>query len=58
MMAELIPLLPKEKILAHFNKSSELAENLLSSLQDNDILFVKGSRGTRMDKIVDKLINN
>ena len=58
MMAELIPLLPKEKILGQFNKSSELAENLLSSLQDNDILFVKGSRGTRMDKIVDKLINN
>ena len=58
MMAELIPLLPKEKILGQFNKSSELAENLLSSLQDNDILFVKGSRGTRIDKIVDKLINN
>lgn len=57
MMGELIPLLPKEKILGHFKKSDELAENLLSFLQDGDILFVKGSRGTRMDKIVDKLIN-
>ena len=58
MMAELIPLLPKEKILGYFNKSDDLAQNLLSFLQDNDILFIKGSRGTRMDKIVDKLINN
>ena len=57
-MAELIPLLPKEKILGYFNKSDDLAQNLLSFLQDNDILFIKGSRGTRMDKIVDKLINN
>lgn len=57
MMSELIPLLPKEKILGHFNQSSELAENLLSFLQDGDILFIKGSRGTRMDKLVDKLNN-
>ena len=39
-----------------FTTSEELASQIFAFLQDGDILFVKGSRGIRMEKIVNKLL--
>ncbi|MDH3327229.1 MAG: UDP-N-acetylmuramoyl-tripeptide--D-alanyl-D-alanine ligase [Gammaproteobacteria bacterium] len=40
----------------HFNSKTELSEYLLPRLNDKSVLLIKGSRGMRMEKIVQKLI--
>ncbi len=43
------------KQVRHYKTSQDAAEDLFSSLQQDDVLLVKGSRGIRMDTIVRKL---
>ena len=43
------------KQVRHYKTSLEAAEDLSSSLQRDDVLLIKGSRGIRMDTIVQKL---
>jgi UDP-N-acetylmuramoyl-tripeptide--D-alanyl-D-alanine ligase len=41
-----------------FPDSSTASQEIESFLNDDDILYLKGSRGTRMEKIIEKLTNN
>jgi UDP-N-acetylmuramoyl-tripeptide--D-alanyl-D-alanine ligase len=41
-----------------FDHSEEAANYLASSIKDGDVLLVKGSRGMRMEKIVQRIGNN
>ncbi len=43
------------KQVRHYKTSRDAAEALVSSLQQDDVLLVKGSRGIHMDTIVQKL---
>jgi len=38
--------------MSHFNELSEIVENLQLTLQEGDVVLVKGSHGLRMDRIV------
>lgn len=42
----------------HFQSSEEASEFLLSFLKENDAVFLKGSRGIAVEKILDKFIDN
>ena len=53
LIAEIKP----EKLIGHFQNSSLAAEKLNFQPQNGDIIFVKGSRGTRMEKLVEAMIN-
>jgi UDP-N-acetylmuramoyl-tripeptide--D-alanyl-D-alanine ligase len=57
-MKDLILDVKPEKLIGHFSNSSLAAQNLQFKPQNGDIIFVKGSRGTRMEKLVEKIINN
>jgi UDP-N-acetylmuramoyl-tripeptide--D-alanyl-D-alanine ligase len=41
----------------NFSDSTELAEKISNFLEDGDILYIKGSRGIKMEKIIEKLTN-
>ncbi len=51
----IIPQLKKEKFISHFENSSNLANNINNIVKNNDILLIKGSRGTKMEVIIDNL---
>jgi len=40
-----------------FNNSNEASESFNNFLEDGDIVYLKGSRGTKMEKILEKLTN-
>ncbi len=39
----------------HFDKKKSLAETLISLVKPNDIIYIKGSRGLKMETIIEKL---
>ncbi|WP_395463194.1 UDP-N-acetylmuramoyl-tripeptide--D-alanyl-D-alanine ligase [Wolbachia endosymbiont of Cantharis cryptica] len=49
-------LLPGNIKGTHFNDSNQLKSNLANIVQNNDIVLVKGSRGMRMDLVVQEFI--
>jgi UDP-N-acetylmuramoyl-tripeptide--D-alanyl-D-alanine ligase len=49
--------LDKNKIIGHFDNSKLLANNIIDLVQTNDILLIKGSRGTKMEIIIKALEN-
>lgn len=53
LIAEIKP----EKLIGHFQNSSLAAEKLNFQPQNGDIIFVKGSRTIRMEKIIEKLLS-
>jgi len=53
LIAEIKP----EKLISHFQNSSLAAEKLNFQPQNGDIIFVKGSRTIRMEKIIEKLLS-
>lgn len=55
-MLELHRLLPSNMKGAHFNDSSQLKSDLANIVQNNDVILVKGSRGMKMDLIVQRFI--
>jgi len=44
--------------IARFENHKQMAEYLISRLQEKDIVLVKGSRGMAMEKVIDSLQNN
>ncbi len=56
-MRGIITEIKPEKLIGHFQDSSLAAQNLNFQPQNGDIIFVKGSRGIRMEKIVEKLLS-
>lgn len=56
-MSNLISEIKPEKLIGNFQNSSLAAQNLNFKPQNGDIIFVKGSRGTRMEKIIEKLLS-
>ncbi len=55
-MLELHELLPDNMRGAHFNDSNQLKRNLADIIQNNDAILVKGSRGMKMDLIIQEFI--
>ncbi|MDM8335247.1 Mur ligase family protein [Wolbachia pipientis] len=55
-MLELHKLLPGNIKGTHFNDSNQLKSNLANIVRNNDVVLVKGSRGIRMDLVVQELI--
>ncbi|WP_265034468.1 MULTISPECIES: UDP-N-acetylmuramoyl-tripeptide--D-alanyl-D-alanine ligase [unclassified Wolbachia] len=55
-MLELHELLPGNIKGVHFNDSNQLKSNLADIIQNNDVVLVKGSRGMKMDLIVQEFI--
>lgn len=47
-----------DKIIGHFIDSNNLASDINKIVRNNDILLIKGSRGTKMEVIIDKLKSN
>jgi UDP-N-acetylmuramoyl-tripeptide--D-alanyl-D-alanine ligase len=45
------------KTFSSFDNSILASENFADLLQDGDVLYLKGSRGTKMEKILEKLTN-
>ncbi len=56
-MHDLIAEIKPEKLIGHFQNSSLAAEKLNFQPQNGDIIFVKGSRTIRMEKIIEKLLS-
>lgn len=55
-MLHLYNVLP-EKLKGHYaNTAAELMEPLISSLQASDVVFIKGSKGSKVSDIVDYLV--
>lgn len=57
LMLELHKLLPDKIKGMHFNDSHQLANNLNDIIQNNDVVLIKGSRGVKMDLIVQKILS-
>ncbi|MCM1001987.1 UDP-N-acetylmuramoyl-tripeptide--D-alanyl-D-alanine ligase [Wolbachia pipientis] len=55
-MLELHRLLPSNIKGTHFNDSNQLKSDLANIVQSNDVILVKGSRGMKMDLIVQRFI--
>ncbi len=55
-MLELHELLPDNMRGTHFNDSNQLKSNLADIIQNNDAILVKGSRGMKMDLIIQEFI--
>lgn len=51
LMAELYKVLPPEKQLYHASHLDELKEFIRKSLQNNDVILIKGSNGTKISQI-------
>lgn len=49
--------LSSEKIGKEFSDANQASEEILSFLNDGDIILVKGSRSMKMEKIIAKIIN-
>jgi len=56
-MGGIIAQINPEKLIGHFQNSSLAAQNLNFQPQNGDIIFFKGSRGLRMEKIIEKLLS-
>ncbi|MDD9332004.1 MAG: cyanophycin synthetase [Wolbachia sp.] len=56
LMLKLHKLLPTDIKGVHFDNSNQLKDDLTKIIQDNDIILVKGSRGMKMDLIVQEFI--
>lgn len=56
LMHNLYKKLPEEKRIGHFKDSDAATNEIISFIKTGDILLVKGSRGVRTDKIVNKLL--
>jgi UDP-N-acetylmuramoyl-tripeptide--D-alanyl-D-alanine ligase len=41
----------------HYKNKSELVKELKKNLQANDVVYVKGSRGMKMEEIVNNLVD-
>ena len=54
MLGSIVSLLKKTDLFI-FDNHEELFEDLVSIIDKNTIILVKGSRSTRMDLIADKL---
>lgn len=57
LMRNLITKIPPEKLLGHFDNSTLAAEKINFQPREGDIILVKGSRGTRMEKLIEKLLS-
>ncbi len=57
LMQNLNNALPTEMKFGHYSKSNEIDSDFINSLNDNDIILVKGSHGSRMDVVVELLTN-
>ena len=55
LMSKLYELLPNEIKGVHFNDSDQLKNSLNNIIQNNDVVLVKGSRGIKMDVIIQKI---
>lgn len=55
-MLELHRLLPSNIKGTHFNDPNQLKSDLANIVQNNDVILVKGSRGMKMDLIVQRFI--
>ena len=58
LMENLHQALPKEIRAQHYENSTLLADHLLSYIEDGDVILIKGSLGSRMKIIVNKLIES
>lgn len=55
-MLELHRLLPSNIKGTHFNDSNQLKSDVANIVQNNDVILVKGSRGMKIDLIVQRFI--
>ncbi|MCA4774594.1 UDP-N-acetylmuramoyl-tripeptide--D-alanyl-D-alanine ligase [Wolbachia endosymbiont of Mansonella ozzardi] len=55
-MLELYRLLPSNIKGTHFSDTNQLKSDLANIVQNNDVILVKGSRGMKMDLIVERFI--
>jgi UDP-N-acetylmuramoyl-tripeptide--D-alanyl-D-alanine ligase len=55
MMEHLYVLLPKAIQDGYFKKFEELSDNILTLIQNYDVILVKGSKGTLLYKIIEKI---
>ncbi|MFT7087492.1 MAG: UDP-N-acetylmuramyl pentapeptide synthase, partial [Rickettsiales bacterium] len=55
-MQNLVSEIKPEKLIGSFPNSNFAAENIKFEPQDGDIIFAKGSRGTKMEKLIEKLL--
>ncbi|WP_168464418.1 UDP-N-acetylmuramoyl-tripeptide--D-alanyl-D-alanine ligase [Wolbachia endosymbiont of Ctenocephalides felis wCfeT] len=56
-MLELHKLLPSNIKGIHFNDSNQLKDDLVNIVHDNDAILVKGSRGMKMELVVQEFIS-
>lgn len=56
-MLSLHKLLPENIKGTHFDSSSQLKAHLTNIIQNNDVILVKGSRGIKMDLIIQAILN-
>ncbi|WCR53775.1 MAG: UDP-N-acetylmuramoyl-tripeptide--D-alanyl-D-alanine ligase [Wolbachia endosymbiont of Ctenocephalides orientis wCori] len=56
-MLSLHKLLPENIKGTHFDSSSQLKAHLTNIIQNNDVILVKGSRGMKMDLIIQAILN-
>ena len=52
-MSNLASEIKPEKLIGYFSNSSLAAQQLQFQPQNGDIIFVKGSRGTKMEKLIE-----
>lgn len=48
----------KEENITHFSNSVEAAEYIKDKIGENDIIVIKGSRGMKMERVVEAVITN
>lgn len=57
-MKDLIVKITPEKLIGHFDNSMRASEELVFVPHEGDIILVKGSRGTRMEKLIEFMTND
>ena len=56
-MGHLISEIKPEKLIGHFQNSSLAAQQIKFQPQNGDIIFVKGSRGMKMEKLIEGIMS-